>query len=109
MADKKATNQQILEAVEALGGRFDGVEGRFDGLERRFDGLEGRFDGLEGRFDKLEKMVAAIGDTVGGIPDNMATSKELEWLREELGNDFDNLELRLGRRIDTAILGKTIR
>jgi hypothetical protein len=94
MADKDITNQQLLEALTV---KFDG---RFNTLEGRFDGLEGRFDGLETRFDKLENMVASIGDTLAGVVNTMATSEELDRFREESSANLDNLELRLGRRID---------
>lgn len=97
MADKDITNQQLLDALT----------NRFDSLDGRFDGLEDKFGGLEGRFDKLEKMVAGIGDAVSGIANDMATSEELTEFKEEVHEDFDNLELRLGRRIDAAFSMKT--
>jgi hypothetical protein len=81
------TNRQLLAA---LTGRF-----------------ESRFDSIEHKFDSLEALVAGIGDTVAGIANNMATSGELREFREELHNDIDSVELRLGRRIDTAFLGKS--
>lgn len=123
MADQDITNQQLLNALttkfdkrfdgleqrfNGLESKFEGLEQRFDGLESRFDGLEQRFDGLEQRFSGLEEMLIAVKNVVTGIADSMATSKELTEFKEELYEDFDNLELRLGRRIDAALsTGKT--
>lgn len=114
MADD-ITNKQLLDALttkfdnrfNGLESRFDGLESKFDSLESRFDGLESRFDGLESRFKGLEEMLGAVKSVVVGIADNMATSEELGNFREESGANFDNLELRLGRRIDAGFSIKT--
>jgi hypothetical protein len=94
MVDKDITNWQLLKALTF---KFNK---RFDALEGRFDGLQGRFDTLESRFDTLEEMVAGVKEAAIGIADDMATSEELEGFKKGYQADFDNLELRLGRRID---------
>jgi predicted nuclease with TOPRIM domain len=101
MTGKDITNRQLLEALTfKFNKRFDSLEGCFDTLESRFDSLEGRFDNLESRFDTLEEMVAGVKEAVMGIADDMATSEEFEGFKKGYQADFDNLELRLGRRID---------
>jgi chromosome segregation ATPase len=53
-AEPEPTLREILNAVNGLGTRIDGLESRFDRFEVRVDGLESRFDGLESRFDRFE-------------------------------------------------------
>jgi predicted nuclease with TOPRIM domain len=117
MAQRDLTNKQLLDLLVAkfdglenrldnLEKRFDGLEKRFDGLENRFDSLETRFDALEHRFDSFEEMLTGVKTVVIGIADNMVTGHELTQFTEDIREDFDNLELRLGRRIDIALSRK---
>ena len=94
MPDKDISNKQLLKTLTLTFNK------RLDSLESRFDNLEGRFDGLEGRLDNLEETVTAVKETVVGISNNMATSEELEDLKDCIYADFDDLEVRIGRRID---------
>lgn len=91
MADIK--HQQLLDAIT-------GVETR---LGRRIDGLEAK---LESKIDGLEEKIDAIGDTLAGVVDNMVTKEDLKELEARTDAKFDNLELRLGRRIDMATTGR---
>lgn len=57
---------KILDAIAALGGRFDGLEGRFDGLERRFEAQEGRQAALEVKFDDLHRHFDVVSESLHG-------------------------------------------
>ena len=46
---------EILDILKKLDGKFDKLESRFDKLESRFDKLESRFDKIETKVDNLEK------------------------------------------------------
>lgn len=102
------TNQQLLDI---LSNRFDN---RFNSVDKKLKSMDKRFDGLE-------SLINGIGDTVAIIADNMATRQEVQELetrmevhmecleaRMETGfqsaqTSLDDAELRLGRRIDTAL------
>lgn len=85
MAGKEVTNRQLLDAINT------------------------RFDGLETRFDKLEEMLSGVKSVIVGIANDMATSEELTEFKRELREDLDDVELRLGRRIDVALAAKPTR
>jgi chromosome segregation ATPase len=88
--------------------RSGNLEQQLGDLANRFGVFENRFSIFESRFDKLDEMVTAINDTLANrVINTMATSQELTGLKEELHEDFDNLELRVGRRIDASFAGKT--
>lgn len=72
--------KQIIEMLQKLTEKVDGLEGRFDKLEGRFDNLEGRFDGLEERFDNLEGR-------------QIETQKELRDFRSETSQNFATLKI----------------
>jgi hypothetical protein len=90
----------------ATKGDLHGMEGR---LESKF-ATKGDLHGMEGRleskvatkddFKRLEAMVAGIGDRTIAIANSMATSEDVDELKECIDGNLDDLELRLGRRID---------
>ena len=91
MADKDITNQQLLQSLTLDFGK--------------------RFDTLEGRFDTLEEMVSAINKTLANTIDIMATREDVHELKEyidrRLDDSVDDVELRLGRRIDNFLKPRT--
>jgi hypothetical protein len=87
MADKDITSRQLLDA-----------------LAFHFGELAARFDA---RFDKLEEMVSGIGDTLADVVDNMATTEDVKSLCTEFAGKTDDLELRIGHRIDAALARAT--
>jgi len=59
--------QAILQGIERLNARFDGVDARFDGVdarldrvEARLDRVEARLDGVEARLDRVEARLAKL-------------------------------------------------
>jgi hypothetical protein len=60
MTTQQPTNAQILDAVQQLNYRFDGVEDRLDGIEGRFDGFESRFDKLDASIEDLAISIADL-------------------------------------------------
>ncbi len=70
-------------------GRFDGLEGRFVNFEGRFDGLEGRFEGLEGKFDGLENKFGSLEGRFDGIEGKV---DDLDGAFLGLAGKFHNLD-----------------
>lgn len=93
---EEITNQQLLDAIKAselwLDAKIDGVESSLKSE-------------ISSQIAKVTEKVDSIGDTLAGVVDNMATKKDLQLMESRTNARFDDLELRLGRRIDKAYTG----
>ena len=68
----------ITTKVDRLEIRFDKLETRFDGLETRFDRLETRFDGLEMKVDDLATHFVALDERLGQRIDMQARRSDIQ-------------------------------
>lgn len=107
------TNQQVIDTMtqqlksikdEALkhGSLLENLDNKVDSLGNKVDNLHSKVVGLT-------DMLGGVSDKVLDIVDIMATKDDLAQLGARLDDKFDNLELRLGRRIDGVILAQTAR
>jgi chromosome segregation ATPase len=92
--------ERVEQKIDGLQARFDRLEARFDGLETRFDGLEMRIDGLETRFERLETRFERLETRFDGL------QVEVEHIRDDvrkLAGGQDALSKQIGREVADAI------
>lgn len=104
--------QAILEAVERLNGRFDGLEARFDrvetrlsavetrlsAVETRLERVEGRQQVIEGRMAKIEQVVAELDTEIRTWPDMhylAAAARAQMTYSRETRTDLTDLKVRM--------------
>ena len=92
---------QVLQAVQALGGKMDRLEQRMDRLEQRMDQLEQRMDRLEQRVDRLEQRVDAVERRLGRLEQRVDDlDKRVTGLEAQVGlvgNRMDKQEVWMER------------
>lgn len=105
--EPEVSTNDILKAIQALEGRFDGLEGRFDGFETRFDGLEKKMDTLHDEaMDAIHMLSSstderfdAVDHQISGIRNDMVTK---DYLDRKLANQemetMDRVEKSFARR-----------
>lgn len=102
MADKQASNQDIMDAINGIRRDF----ATKDDLKSMEGRLECKF-ATKGDFKRLEAMVSGIGNRLVVIADTMATSNDVNELKKYVDDSLDysvsDVELRLGRRIDNFL------
>ena len=64
------------------------------------------FEALKALELRMGDKIVAIEETLIEVVDNMVTKKDLKQLEARTNSRFDDLELRLGRRIDQAFTVK---
>ena len=95
----KPTLRDVLDAVQSLTVRFDGIDRRLDVHDGRFDGIDGRLDAHDGRFDRIEVVLAQHGQALAEL------SSDLRGVRQVVDGHTLQLE-RIERlqRTETATL-----
>ena len=81
--EPEVSTNDILKAIQALEGRFDGLENRFDGLEQRIDGVE---SGLTAKMEALhEEAIDAIHMLSSSTDDRFdAVDHQISGIRNEM-------------------------
>gem|GEM_PF-6462428 len=71
-------DEEILDILKTINGRFDGLEVRFDNLEKKVDKLEegqekiaARLEGIDVRLDNLESGQKQIKDKLDDMSEDM--------------------------------------
>jgi chromosome segregation ATPase len=57
----------LLEGMNSMGWRLDGLESKLDGFKSKLDGLESRLDGLESKLDGLESGLDGLESHLNSI------------------------------------------
>lgn len=69
-------SQAILQGIERLNQRFDGVDARLDRLEARFEKLELRVEKLEASVERLDGRVGKFETSVEQLKERMSKVEE---------------------------------
>ena len=52
----------ILECLNIIDNRFNGIYNRLDSMDNRFDGIYNRLDSMDNRFDGVDSTLAKFQD-----------------------------------------------
>ncbi len=103
--------------LDGLENRFNDMENKLDSLENRFNSLENRFNGLEKKLDGMEKRIEAVFEQTAMLTEfKTETEAALAEINRTIENKYDlilrDIELVAGeqgkQRIDIARLKAVI-
>jgi hypothetical protein len=60
--------QPLIQRVESMDSKFNGIDIRIDGLESRFDAVDSKFNGIDSRFDGMEAKLNGILEALSKAP-----------------------------------------
>jgi archaellum component FlaC len=89
----------MVERLERIETRLDGVAVRLDRVEARLDGVEVRLDRVETKVDGLSTEVKELGTRVGRVKVQLEDLKDtVNKFTNTMGARFDALDRRLEER-----------
>ena len=77
------TLRDVMDSLDRINGRLDGVDGRLDRIDGRLDGVDGRLDRIDGRLDGVDEQVRKLNDRMDELEQGVASVIEDGFTRVE--------------------------